>query len=481
MSTSDFIELENSNILSFNIYPFGSVQVIDLIVSASSLISDLDNPELYVILSDSSGDLFWNYFLNINFASGDINFSQNITNDDDNDGLLERGETALLNLTGNNSGSIILENSIAEINYSGSSLSFSTGEFNFGNININQSAVSNSIQVEVDDNAINGSMVSIPISFSSTNGYETNDVIQLQIGELNVNDPMGPDEYGYYIYDMNDIEYEMVPDYNWIEIDPDYGGEGDEIGINDNGDNLDDVDTINLPFPFTFYGVEYYEVSICSNGWISFGETEMRSFRNYTVPGPGGPSPIVAVFWDDLEDGEIFAYNDSQNGRFIIQWDVDTYYANSNEVFQIILYNTGSQTPTGDDEMLLQYRDFNNTSVGNYPVGNYNGSVVHGQYASVGIEDHTGLIGLEYTFNNEYPTAAMPLSDHTALFITTRSSALYAQPSLNISNDSIEIFMDQDEDISESITITNDGEPDSYLNYNLQISSVSNPQSPVDS
>jgi len=30
-------------------------------------------------------------------------------------------------------------------------------------------------------------------------------------------------------------------------------------------------------------------------------------------------------------------------------------------------------------------------------------------------------VGLQYTFNNEYPIASMPLSDNTAIFITTRN------------------------------------------------------------
>ena len=59
---------------------------------------------------------------------------------------------------------------------------------------------------------------------------------------------------------------------------------------------------------------DYNEVSVCSNGWISFGETDMTSFRNYTLPGPGGPSPIVAVFWDDLKTTNvgIYAFHDEQ-------------------------------------------------------------------------------------------------------------------------------------------------------------------------
>ena len=147
--------------------------------------------------------------------------------------------------------------------------------------------------------------------------------------------------------------------YDWIEIDPDFGGEGEELDINDGGDNLDDVTTISLPFTFTFYGIDYNEVSVCSNGWISFGETDMTSFRNYTLPGPGGPSPIVAVFWDDLKTtngGEIYAFHDEQNNSFIIEWSNLRTFLSNTQTFQIILYNTGNETQT-DDEMKLQYKD----------------------------------------------------------------------------------------------------------------------------
>ena len=90
----------------------------------------------------------------------------------------------------------------------------------------------------------------------------------------------------------------MVPTYNWIDIE-DFGEELVDVN-DDDGDNQDAVETISLPFNFKFYGEVYDEISVCSNGWISFGETDMESFRNDYLPGPGGPSPMLAVFWDDL-------------------------------------------------------------------------------------------------------------------------------------------------------------------------------------
>jgi hypothetical protein len=180
--------------------------------------------------------------------------------------------------------------------------------------------------------------------------------------------------------------------------------------LNDNGNNQDDVTTIDLPFTFTFYGVDYEQVSICSNGWISFGDTDMSSFRNYTLPGPGGPSPMVAVFWDDLKttsEGEVYSYHNQVDDSFIIEWsNLRTYLSNSSESFQVILYNSGDETPTGDDEIKLQYNNFNNTSIGDYPVGNYEGAVIHGQYCTVGIENHLATDGLQYTFNNTYASGA---------------------------------------------------------------------------
>ena len=92
-----------------------------------------------------------------------------------------------------------------------------------------------------------------------------------------------------------------------------------------------------------------------------------------------------------------------------------TYNNNDIETFQIILYDNTSLTPTGDNEIKIQYKVFNNTSQGSY---NWGGT--HGGYSTIGIENHLSDVGLQYTFDNQYPTASMPLSDETSIFITTR-------------------------------------------------------------
>ena len=92
-----------------------------------------------------------------------------------------------------------------------------------------------------------------------------------------------------------------------------------------------------------------------------------------------------------------------------------TYDGNSEEDFQVILYQ-GNNSSTGDGEIKIQYKEFNNTSDGYYPEG---GAPQHGCYATIGIENKYANQGLQYTFNNQYSAGASVLSDGEAIFITT--------------------------------------------------------------
>jgi hypothetical protein len=452
----------------------GSVLISGLQVEVLENFSILDDSDFRVKLSSSS--LEWNFVLPLDITSGDISIEAIVVNDENNNGRLDRGENSSLIFQLSNTGLIDLENVTASIDYSASILGISGYQVSFPNSIVGQTVQSNELlDVFINENLTNGLMVSVPINISTTSGFSSTKVIQLQIGQVSVTDPLGPDSYGYFIYDQND-DYELAPEYNWIEIDPNYGGDGEELDdISDNGDNSDDVTTVDLPFDFTFYGIDYDKLSICSNGWIAFGETEMESFRNYTLPGPGGPPKMVAVFWDDLMTtggGDVLTYYDQLNDYFVVEWsDVRTFYGNSQESFQVILYNTNMQTVTGDDEIKIQYKEFNNTSVGDYPVGNYDGAVVHGQYCTVGIENHLSNDGLQYTYNNSYHPSSMPLSDETALFITTGNPYLYAIPEPLYSDSSFSFDLQADDQFDFDISILNDGEEGSVFIYEAKLSS----------
>ena len=286
----------------------------------------------------------------------------------------------------------------------------------FGNISPNEIVGSTTYPyININSNTINGSVTSLNANISSLGGYNQNIVFNLNIGHTTQVDPLGPDNRGYYIYDSNDMGYSLSPLYDWIEIEND----GIELNISESGkgNNINNSSLIvNLPFPFTFYGITYNEITVNSNGWISFGESILESFRNYPIPGAGGPSPMLAAFWDDLTttNNNTAIYKYSGDNYFIIEWsEMRTYVNNSVETFQVILYDNTYATPTGDNEIKIQYKEFNNTSSG--------AGTTHGGYATVGIENHMSDMGLQYTFNNNYPTAAMQLNDETAIFITTRN------------------------------------------------------------
>ena len=471
---SSVLSISSENSISISSMGIGEAALVEgLLVSIPADILPDTEPVFYANISGNNSSFESNQLLDLSVYSGSVSLLA--------DGIFEPGSSSSLSIEIYNSGEIDFSQLNGEILNNDSDLFFETEAITWTEVGTGTTNQSISMQLSTDNGIINGSVYNVPVRITDNFTFEQIANLQITVGEVSVLDPLGPDEYGYYIYGEEDVEYELAPSYSWVEIVPSQGGEGYQLDLNDNGNNQDDVTTIDLPFTFTFYGEDYDRVSVCSNGWLSFGESDLESFRNYPIPGTGGPSPMVAVFWDDLEDGDVYAYYDEGNDRFILEWyNYDTYYANSNEEFQAILYNTGSQTPTGDDEILLQYRDFSNTSVGSYPVGNYNGAVVHGQYTSVGLEDHTGLVGLEYTFNNQYPEAAGSLSDQSALFITTRTSSLYAQPEIEISSNSLDYSLEPNESTSDIFSIINSGEPESNLNYSLTVSPFVNQQSIVD-
>ena len=342
------------------------------------------------------------------------------------------------------------------------------------------------------EDLIGGTEIQMELSLSGNDEFQLTLPIILSMGEITIEEPTGPDSYGYYIYDSQD-EYEIAPSYNWIEI----SDIGDDLNIHDPGNgrgycseeedmicnsdedcdppgwqNYGDCEftettkTVSLPFTFRFYGEDYSSISISSNGWISFGETEIASFRNYAIPGPGGPSPMLAVFWDDHRTtggGDIYTYYDEESDAFIVQWDdMDTYFNGSDNTFQAILYNS-SVPPNNDSEIRLQYKEFNNTSVGSF--SGY--TPIHGGYCTIGIEDKTGEKGLQYTFNNNYPVSGRTLGDDMSLFITTMSPQSNPFPNLYYEPSAISEILQPGETVEQTVTIENSGDPGSLLSYSV--------------
>ena len=91
---------------------------------------------------------------------------------------------------------------------------------------------------------------------------------------------MPPDEYGYIVYDITDTDYEDAPVYDWIEI-----STIEELLIYDTAENMDAVEVIDFLFHLKCME-KLTRATVCSNGWMSLGETEAANFRNTPLPGP---------------------------------------------------------------------------------------------------------------------------------------------------------------------------------------------------
>ena len=386
-----------------------------------------DNTDLTLTLMDESdGPSDWNFNIPFNVLSANIEIHDFYFNQSPNP-----GNTVGLDFEFRNNGTDELNNCSLSASIDNSLLDITNSESIIGDMQPGGTLQNVSpIIIELSEDIIDGSIFNLNINIFNEDGFSQDHIISFSVGIADEHDPLGPDSYGYYIYDWTDIGYSLTPFYDWIEIDPSQGGDGSDLGIHDSGNGngiSNSTKYVDLPFTFTFYGEDYDEISVNSNGWISFGHSNMESFRNYPLPGAGGPSPMVAAFWDDLKttgNSKVLKYIGED--YVVIEWlDMLTYQHSDIETFQIILYN--SITPTGDDEIKIQYKEFNNTTNGDY--SQY--TPYHGCYSTVGIENHLGSIGLEYAFDNNYPVAAASIQDQSALFITTRNTTVLTAGDVN--------------------------------------------------
>ncbi|MFQ6605107.1 MAG: C25 family cysteine peptidase [Fidelibacterota bacterium] len=231
--------------------------------------------------------------------------------------------------------------------------------------------------------------------------------------------PTSPSGYGYWAYDDTDVGYPEQPVFDWIELDPAYGGEGGTEYLVDDDDHIN----ISLPFSFTYFGDTYTEATLSSNGWISFVPCEIDYFWNYTIPMALGPKAQVAAFWDDLEVVgtdliRIYTRFDASENRFIIEWSraLNNFDEITMETFEIILYDPAVYpTVSGDGIIEIQYLDILDVDS-------------QKNYATVGIEDAYQNDGIQYAFNNTYAAGAAPIANSRVIRFTTNPPDNYQAP-----------------------------------------------------
>jgi hypothetical protein len=422
--TDPYVNITSSNAITFGSIGVGAtVQCVETLTIAIDPTCPDNHPITFTLNLGTNGTIPVQHII----RAADLDYVSHTVMGSNS--YLEIGETANLYVSLINNSSVgatsvygVLRSLMSEVTVT-DSLKY------FGNITSGAS-YSNSgspFTVSASTVVMDGMIIPMELYLYNASGFSDTEPFTLTIGNTTVTDPLGQDAYGYYIFDVGDTGYsQQCPTYSWINVAPAEGGSGTALTISDAGSTGDEGDqvgcdaleTVTLPFTFKFYGVNYNQITVCSNGFLAMGTTLNHEFRNWRLPGAGGPNAMIAPFWDDLctlTGSGIYVYNDTANHKYIIEWYnlKNGRDRTSEETFQVILFDPlFYQTTTGDGPIKIQYKVFNNVDLTS---GVYN----HGNACTVGIKDHTGTRGLEYTYNNTYPTAAQPLANQKALYITT--------------------------------------------------------------
>ncbi|MBZ0263926.1 hypothetical protein K8I28_04590 [bacterium] len=234
----------------------------------------------------------------------------------------------------------------------------------------------------------------------------------MEIEGAEAGDPTGPDQYGYFIYDDTDTQWDQAPEYEWYDLENLPDATLYELSEDENI-------VMEMPFEFPFYGYSTDSLTISSNGWIAFYPEHpytRHMFRNWSMGAGIGPHYMLAAFWDDLKSpqGErMEVYTWQGEDRFVIEYsNTVTSWSYQNQDYQaaeftiVLLDPAFYPTPTGDGIIEIHYREADNEDQDN-------------NFCTVGIQDYHHRRGLQYTYANEYPATAAVLQAERAICFTT--------------------------------------------------------------
>ncbi len=308
--------------------------------------------------------------------------------------------------------------------------------------------MNDTFELMVSETAYPGHIAQGTVALMTDRGFEQTIDVEFEVMGAGPDAPTGPTGPGYYIFEDIDVGYDFTPDMTWSSI---HGNGGWDIGIDDTGNNEDDVVTIDLPFSFPYWDQTYDEISVCSNGWLSFGASEFYFFRNRPVPGPLTPNAAIMAVWDDLvvdwNNSGVYAYHDVANGWFTIEWYRVFHYNLQQEWnrmdFQVRFFDPSVHGAPGDLGMIGILYD---------NVVNSDGAE---NYLTMGINSPDGREGLQYEFANVHAETAGGLENDRQLIVASAyalspAHLSYTPPVLQMNAETGSIAVGE-------IIITNDG------------------------
>ena len=142
---------------------------------------------------------------------------------------------------------------------------------------------------------------------------------------------------------------------------------------------------VALPFLFTFYGQSYEIANVATSGFVSFLDAPINPYNN-PIPDTYTPNAAIYPFWDELSvdyDSGVYTkvLGTAPNRQFVIEWRNVHFCCSSVETIdvEVVLFENG--------KILTQYRNIGDSSR------------ERGDSATIGIENETGTVGLQYSYN----------------------------------------------------------------------------------
>ncbi|NOU46861.1 MAG: T9SS type A sorting domain-containing protein [Bacteroidales bacterium] len=382
--------------------------------------------KLHVFNSNNS----WDYYYNTEIVGCNLNFEDFAIHDASSANpnfRMDPGENVVVIVSVANIGVDVAPEVMGVLSCNDPNITITDSIGTFGTAEVNGILMNfdDYFKVSVDAACPNGYLANYSLKLYTQNGnypYQTNPTFTMPVGLLVPTDYTGPDDYGYYAYASDDSFFDQTPVFNWVELE----NIGTKINLSNNGDYTKNV---LIPFNFKYYGIDYNQLRISTDGWLAFGNGTQIAPNNTILPNFDNVNNMIAVFWDDLFDieffsGDIYYFNDYLNHRFIVEWDNvphNHFESEPNrEVFQAILFDPAYyETITGDGEIIFQYKN-----------------VGEPESVTVGIENQSQMIGLQYLFDDVYDPTASALVSEKAIKFTTNPPFASIITSINQNPDS---------------------------------------------
>jgi hypothetical protein len=388
---------------------YGSIASYDSVLSYTDYTFDVANdcPNGHVIefVLDfhDINDSLWRSHPEIRVYAPDLTYQDHaVVGGKWDNGMLDPGETADLCINLRNEGDATAEDVTATLITSAPNITIDDAAGSFGSVEPDSIAINSGdpFTVTTANEIPFGTPVDFSVIIESGVYLDTID-FSLVVGQL------PPTDSGYYYAYYSHGPYLQAPIFSWFAID---STQGTYPGVSLDLDRNETV-VIDLPFTFRYYGVDYSQISICSNGWIALGSTSSTDFSNTGIPNTDGPPAMIAAMWDYLHPGvpggpgDIYYYYDATNHRFVVEYfRVEHYPSGDPETFEVMFNDpVYYSTPTGDGEIIVQYL---------LEMQKPGGS-------TIGIENVSQDLGIEYYFNGDYHSLAVPITNSFAIKYAT--------------------------------------------------------------